>query len=66
MKVQLATRVDEALRRRLRVYVAITGRKVEDVVGAALEGYLPPAPEMPGCGANEPGEELLAGQPGIA
>jgi hypothetical protein len=45
VKVQLATRVDEALRRRLRVYVALTGRKVEDVVGAALEGYLPPAPE---------------------
>ena len=46
MKVQLATRVDTALRQRLRVYVALTGRKVEDVVSAALDGYLPPTSEM--------------------
>ena len=46
MKVQLATRVDTGLRQRLRVYVALTGRKVEDVVSAALDGYLPPIAEM--------------------
>ena len=46
VKVQLATRVDTALRQRLRVYVALTGRKVEDVVSAALEGYLPSTPDM--------------------
>jgi hypothetical protein len=46
VKVQLATRVDTALRQRLRVYVALTGRKVEDVVSAALDGYLPPTSEM--------------------
>jgi hypothetical protein len=46
VKVQLATRVDTALRQRLRVYAALTGRKVEDVVSAALDGYLPPAAEM--------------------
>ena len=46
MKVQLATRVDTTLRQRLRVYVALTGRKVEDVVSAALDGYLPPTSEM--------------------
>lgn len=46
MKVQLATRVDTGLRQRLRVYVALTGRKVEDVVSAALDGYLPPTAEM--------------------
>jgi len=65
VKVQLATRVDEALRRRLRVYVALTGRKVEDVVSTALDGYLPPAPEMTGEGVRPCGE-LLAEQPGVA
>ena len=65
MKVQLATRVDTALRQRLRVYVALTGRKVEDVVSAALEGYLPSTPDMIRDG-GEPAGELLAGQPGMA
>jgi plasmid stability protein len=46
MKVQLATRVDQALRRRLRVHAAVTGRTVEDVVNAALDCYLPAMPEM--------------------
>lgn len=46
MKVQLATRVDQALRRRLRVHAAVTGRTVEDVVHAALDRYLPAMPEM--------------------
>ena len=46
MKVQLATRVDQALRRRLRVHAAITGRTVEDLVSEALDGYLPPTSEM--------------------
>ena len=65
MKVQLATRVDTALRQRLRVYVALTGRKVEDVVSAALDGYLPSTPDMI-RDDSERGEELLAGQPGVA
>ena len=42
VKVQLATRLDTGLRQRLRIYAAVTGRTVEDVVGAALDGYLPP------------------------
>ena len=46
MKVQLATRLDAGLRQRLRIYAAVTGRTVEDVVGAALDGYLPPTSEM--------------------
>lgn len=45
-KAQLGTRLDTALRQRLRVYVAVTGRKVEDVVSAALDGYLPSTAEM--------------------
>jgi plasmid stability protein len=44
--VQLATRLDTGLRQRLRIYAAVTGRTVADVVSAALEGYLPPAAEM--------------------
>ena len=46
MRVQLATRLDAGLRQRLRIYAAITGRTVAEVVSAALEGYLPPAEEM--------------------
>jgi len=49
----------------LRVYVALTGRKVEDVVGAALSGYLPLMSEMVRDG-SEHGEDLLAEQPGMA
>jgi hypothetical protein len=53
LKVQLATRVDQALRRRLRVHSAITGRTVEDLVSEALNGYLPSG-------------DLLGYQPGMA
>jgi hypothetical protein len=66
MKVPLTTRLDPPLRQRLRVYAALTGRKVEDVVSAALEGYLPPAPEMVRDSGSAPREELLAEQPGVA
>jgi len=53
MKVQLATRLDTGLRQRLRIYAAVTGRTVADVVSAALEGYLPPTAEIvPGCGGG--------------
>jgi hypothetical protein len=63
-KVQLATRLDARLRQRLRVYVALTGRKVEDVVSAALDGYLPPTPDMIRDGAAC--KELLAKAPEVA
>jgi plasmid stability protein len=64
MKVQLATRLDTGLRQRLRIYAAVTGRTVEDVVSAALTGYLPTTAEMVRDG--EPGGDLLAEQPGVA
>ena len=67
MKVQLATRLDGGLRQRLRIYAAVTGRTVEDVVGAALDGYLPPAADLVrhvGAGSSE--DALLAEQPGVA
>jgi plasmid stability protein len=67
VKVQLATRVDQALRRRLRVHAAITGRTVEDLVSEALDGYLPPAEDMVRAVGSGPREEtLLAEQPGVA
>lgn len=44
MKVTFGTRLEVGLRQRLRVYAAVTGRTYEDVVGAALDGYLPPVP----------------------
>ena len=59
MKVQLATRLDSGLRQRLRVYAAVTGRTVEDVVSAALNGYLPPAEEMIRGAVGGPGEDGL-------
>lgn len=67
MQVQLATRLDARLRQRLRIYAAITGRTVADVVGAALDGYLPPAEDMVrdvGSGSRE--DSLLAKQQGVA
>jgi plasmid stability protein len=67
MKVQLATRLDTGLRQRLRIYAAVTGRTVEDVVGAALDGYLPPASDMVRTAASGLREDaLLADQPGMA
>jgi plasmid stability protein len=66
MKVQLATRLDSGLRQRLRIYAAVTGRTVEDVVSAALTGYLPTTADMVRDSGAEPLEELLAEQPGVA
>jgi plasmid stability protein len=65
MKVQLATRLDAGLRQRLRIYAAVTGRTVEDVVTAALDGYLPPTSDMVQNGGAQVGN-LLAEQPGVA
>lgn len=67
MKVQLATRLDPRLRQRLRIYAAVTGRTVGDVVSAALDGYLPPASDMVREADSGPGEDaLLAEEPGVA
>jgi plasmid stability protein len=65
VKVQLATRLDAGLRQRLRIYAAVTGRTVEDVVSAALNGYLPATAEMVRDG-SDPSKGLLAEQPGVA
>lgn len=66
MKVQLATRLDARLRQRLRIYAAVTGRTVEDVVSSALDGYLPPASDMVRDAGGGPREDSLAEQPGVA
>lgn len=67
VKVQLATRLDPRLRQRLRIYAAFTGRTVEDVVSAALDGYLPPTSDMVrGGGGKADQDSLLAEQPGVA
>jgi plasmid stability protein len=67
MKVQVATRLDSSLRQRLRIYAAVTGRTVEDVVSAALDGYLPPTWEMVrGGGGKADQDSLLAERPGVA
>ena len=65
VKVQLATRLDAGLRQRLRIYAAVTGRTVEDVVTAALDGYLPSTSDMVRDGGSPVGN-LLAEQPGVA
>jgi predicted DNA-binding protein len=67
MQVQLATRLDTKLRQRLRVYAAVTGRTVADVVSTALDGYLPPTSDMvrdADSGRRE--DALLAEQPEVA
>lgn len=66
MKVQLATRLETALRHRLRIYAAVSGRTVEDVVSKALDSYLPPAADMIRGDESQPREILPAGQAGAA
>ena len=56
MKEQLATRLDPPLRQRLRVYAAVSGRQVTEVVSAALDGYLPSLAEIVQAAASRPGE----------
>ena len=60
MKVQLATRLEISLRHRLRIYAAVSGRTVEDVVSKALDSYLPPAAEMVRIDDAVPGAALPA------
>jgi plasmid stability protein len=64
MKVPLAARLNAGLRQRLRVYAAVTGRTVEDVVGAALDGYLPTTAEMVRDGSGP--SDLIAEEPYVA
>lgn len=54
VKVKVGTRLEPGLQRRLRVYAALAGRKLEDVVAEALDGYLPPAgvTDTPGPSAS--------------
>ena len=66
MKVQLATRLDTGLRQRLRVYAAVTGRTVEEVVTAALDGFLPPTFDMVRDADSGSSDDLLAEQPDVA
>ena len=66
MKVQLATRLETTLRHRLRIYAAVSGRTVEDVVSRALDSYLPPAAEMIRIDDDASAAALPAGQPGAA
>jgi hypothetical protein len=66
VKVQLATRLETPVRQRLRIYSALTGRTVEDLVGAALDRYLPAMSEMVRVGGAESREELLSEQSGVA
>ena len=67
MQVQLATRLNANLRQRLRIYAAVTGRTVADVVSAALDGYLPPTADMvQGAGSGFREDAVLAEQPGVA
>jgi predicted DNA-binding protein len=67
MQVQLATRLDAGLRQRLRIYAAVTGRTVTEVVSAALDGYLPTAEDMIRNADSGPSEDaFLVGQPEVA
>lgn len=44
MKIPFGTRLEPDLRQRLKVYAAATDQTIEDVVEAALSGYLPGDP----------------------
>jgi len=45
-KEQLGTRLEPPLGQRLRVYAAVNRRTVAEVVGAALDSYLPPLADL--------------------
>jgi hypothetical protein len=63
MQVQIATRLDARLRQRLKIYAAVSGRTVADVVSTALDGYLPAAEDMV---REVGGAAALAEEPGAA
>ena len=63
MKEQLATRLEAPLRQRLRVYAAVSGRQVTEVVSAALDGYLPPLAEIVQAAASGSGEAARGRHP---
>jgi hypothetical protein len=46
MKEPITTRLEKPLRQRLRVFVAVNGSTVEDVVSAALDAHLPALTDM--------------------
>jgi hypothetical protein len=64
MKAEFTTRLDAGIRRRLRVFAAVSERTIEDIVGSALDGYLPHAPDMTAGPATA--EPAFAEQPGAA
>jgi hypothetical protein len=59
VKVAFGTRLEADLKQRLRIFVAVTGRTVEDVVATALDGYLPAVPAEVAQGVR-PRENSLA------
>ena len=63
MKVTFGTRLEADLRQRLRVFVAVTGRTVEDVVGEALDGYLPAVPADVAKCVSSRENAFVTGQP---
>jgi hypothetical protein len=56
MQEQLNTRQDARLVHRLRVYAAISGRTVTEVVAAALDRYLPPLADLVRDADSEAGQ----------
>ena len=46
MKEPITTRLETPIRQRLRVFVAVNGGTVEDVVGDALDAHLPLLADM--------------------
>jgi len=65
MKVDFTTRLDVGLRKRLRIFAAVSEQTIEEIVSSALNSYLPPAADtVSGSGAAL--ESVLAEQPGRA
>ena len=66
MQEQLNTRQDARLVHRLRVYAAISGRTVTEVVAAALDKYLPPLADLVRDANAEDGPARPASPPAAA
>ena len=65
MKVDFTTRLDVGLRKRLRIFAAVSEQTIEEIVSSALNNYLPPTAET-ASGSAAALESALAEQPGRA
>lgn len=58
VKVQVAARLDAGLRKRLRIYAAVSGTTMAEIMTAALDAHLPPLAEIAQSAAESTGNRV--------